>query len=199
MRLRLVLVVIAAFAVGAFAALALLMHGGPRAPSVVTSGKALVGGPFSLLDHTGRRVTDADFRGRFMLVFFGFTHCPDVCPAELQVMTAALEKLGDRADKVVPIFVTVDPERDTVEAMASYVAHFHPRLVGLTGTPDEIAAVARAYRVYHAKVKDEGSAAGYTMDHSAIVYLMDEKGEYAAHFTYGVDPDTMAEGIARHL
>lgn len=195
---RVLLIVAAAFLVGAFAAMALFAV---RTPSGVlqSSGVAQIGGPFSLVDHTGKPVTDKDFRGKMMLVFFGFTHCPDVCPSELQVMAAALDELGDKADKVTPVFISVDPQRDTPEAMGDYVSIFGPRFVGLTGTPEEIAKAAKAYRAYYAKVEDEKSADGYTMDHSAIVYLMNERGEYVAHFAYGTDADTMAAGIAKHL
>jgi cytochrome oxidase Cu insertion factor (SCO1/SenC/PrrC family) len=165
----------------------------------VSIGQATVGGPFSLVDHTGKRVTDADYRGRFMLVFFGFTFCPDVCPTALQVSAAALDKLGTKADRIVPLFVTVDPERDTPEQLKSYVSSFHPRLVGLTGTQPEIDAVARAYRVYFKRVKDERSAAGYTMDHTSIVYLMGPDGRFVSHFTHTTSVDAMAAGLARHL
>jgi len=192
---------LAAFLVGGLGAA--LLFGGTQyfSPGRVqqVSGKALVGGPFTLTSHTGKRVSDKDFRGRYMLVYFGFTFCPDICPAELQVITNALEKLGPKGEKVVPIFITVDPKRDTVKQMADYVSNFHERLVGLTGTPEEIRAVARAYRVYFAEVKDESSSAGYTVDHTSIVYLMGPEGEYLTHFTYGTGPDKMAAGIAKHL
>jgi cytochrome oxidase Cu insertion factor (SCO1/SenC/PrrC family) len=115
------------------------------------TGGALIGGPFSLTDQTGRPVTDADYRGRYMLIYFGFTFCPDVCPTELQVMATALDQLGRQADEVQPIFITIDPERDTPSQLAGYVSQFHPRMAGLTGTPEQIASVARAYRVYYAK------------------------------------------------
>ncbi|MGI9383004.1 MAG: SCO family protein [Methyloligellaceae bacterium] len=201
MRLRLILVILAAFSVGAFAAVAALTYdrssGG--AGVVQGTGKPLVGGPFALTDHTGKRVTEKDFRGRHMLVYFGFTYCPDVCPAELQVMTSALDALGDAGTQVTPVFITVDPERDTVKQLADYVKHFHKSLIGLTGTADEIRAAAKAYRVYFAKVKDESSSAGYTFDHSSIVFLMDPKGEYAAHFSTGTGPEKMAAGIRKHL
>lgn len=200
MKLRLLLVVVASFLIGGAAAFALVLYSMPQRGGIVSSsGKALVGGPFSLVDHTGKQVTEQDFRGKLMLMFFGFTNCPDVCPSELQVMTAALDQLGAKAADVVPVFVTVDPERDTVEQMAQYVANFSPRLVGLTGTPAQIAAAAKAWRVYYAKVNDESSTAGYTMDHSAIVYLMGRNGEYLAHFAYGTDAEAMAAGIARFL
>lgn len=162
-------------------------------------GQALVGGPFQLVDHNGKRVSDTDFRGRYMLVFFGFTFCPDVCPTALQVSSTALDKLGDKARRVVPIFISVDPERDTPEQLKSYVSSFHPSLIGLTGTLEEITAVARAYRVYYRKVKDEKSSAGYTMDHTSIVYLMGPDGKFITHFTHTTSVDAMAAGIARHL
>ena len=125
----------------------------------------------------GKTVTDADFRGRYMLVFFGFTHCPDICPAELQVIAQALDKLGDKGKKVVPVFITLDPERDTPQAMAEYVKSFGPNFVGLTGSPEAIAAAAKAYRVAYAKVENKESAGDYSVDHSALVYLMDPEGK----------------------
>lgn len=199
MKLRLIIIIISAFAAGSAAALALYAFVSPRLDQKrVVSGKALIGGPFNLVDHTGKRVTEKDFRGRYTLVFFGYTYCPDVCPAELQVMSAAIEKLGAKAEKVTPIFITVDPARDTVDQMKSYVANFHPRLVGLTGTPEEIRAAAKAYRVYYAKAKGE-SATDYLMDHSSIVYLMGPDGAYVAHFAYGTGVDKMAAGIAKFL
>ena len=144
-------------------------------------------------------MTDKDYRGRYMLVYFGFTFCPDVCPSGLQVAGAAIEKLGAKGERVTPIFITVDPERDTAKQMASYVSSFHPRLVGLTGSVEEIAAVAKAYRVYFRKVKDEKSSAEYTIDHTSIFYLMDPQGKFVAHFTHTTPVDKMAETIAKHL
>jgi protein SCO1/2 len=134
-----------------------------------------------------------------MLVFFGFTHCPDICPAELQVMSAALDRLGDNANKVVPIFITLDPERDTQSVIADYVKHFGANFVGLTGAPEAVAAAAKAYRVAYAKVEEQGAADGYTVDHSALVYLMGTDGEYVTHFAYGTSADKMAETLARYL
>ena len=163
MRLRTLGLIAAGLAGGALLALAVVPGAIDKlqAPAQVLSiGKATVGGPFTLTDHTGRRVTDKDFRGQHLLVFFGFTYCPDVCPSGLQVMTAALEELGPKAEKITPIFISVDPERDTPEQLALYVSSFHPRLVGLTGTPEEIQQVAKAYRVYYKKVEDESSTAG---------------------------------------
>jgi protein SCO1/2 len=130
-----------------------------------------------------------------MLVYFGFTFCPDVCPTELQVMAGAMEKLGDKAEKVQPVFVTVDPERDTPEALAKYVKQFDPRLMGLTGTAEQIAHVAKEYRVFYEKVKDEDGSGDYTMDHSSVVYLMGPDGGFLTFFPPATSPDQMAEKI----
>jgi cytochrome oxidase Cu insertion factor (SCO1/SenC/PrrC family) len=163
-------------------------------PRAVVTGVASVGGPFTLTAHTGERVSDEAFRGQFMLVAFGFTHCPDVCPAELQVMTAALESMGADAERVQPLFVTIDPERDTAEHLADYMAHFHPRLIGLTGSPDEIAQVAKAYHVWYEKVQ-QGDQPDYVMDHTSITYLMGPDGKFVQHFSFGTSADTLAKAL----
>jgi protein SCO1/2 len=198
MRRSLLIVILGGFLLGALVALALIVNG-PAGPRVETSGTALIGGPFTLTDQTGKTVTDRDFAGRYKLVFFGFTHCPDICPAELQVMDAALDALGDKADKVAPIFISLDPERDTPQVMGDYVKNFGPRFVGLTGSPEAVAAAAKAYRVVYSKVDDKGSANGYSVDHSALVYLMSPEGEYLTHFAYGTSAAAMAETIRRYL
>ena len=193
-------VIVVGFLIGALTGVTMLFLSQPQGPArVQTSGKALVGGPFKLIDQSGKDVTDRDFRGRHMLVFFGFTHCPDICPAELQVMSAALDQLGDEAHKVVPLFITLDPERDTQAAIADYVKHFGSNFVGLTGSPEAVAAAAKAYRVAYAKVEIQGAADGYTVDHSALVYLMGADGEYVTHFVYGTSADKMAKTLARYL
>jgi protein SCO1/2 len=200
MRTRLIVFVIAGFLIGALAGAAILLLTTPQGGQPVqSSGTALIGGPFSLVGTDGKPVTDRDFRGRYMLIFFGFTHCPDICPAELQVTAQALDQLGDKAKKVVPIFITLDPERDTPEAMANYVKSFGPNFVGLTGSPEAIAAAAKAYRVAYAKVENKESAGDYSVDHSALVYLMDPEGKYATHFTYGTSADEMAEKLNKIL
>jgi cytochrome oxidase Cu insertion factor (SCO1/SenC/PrrC family) len=199
---RILGLVLAGFAVGAAAAVAVLPGALERLTPIRPTGvvgKARIGGPFSLTDHTGKRVTEKDFRGRHLLVFFGFTFCPDVCPAGLQVMAAALDRLGAKAERVTPLFISIDPERDTRERLVQYVQSFHPRLVGLTGTPDEIRAAAAAYRVFHKKVKDEKSAAEGTMEHTSIIYLMDPAGEFVAHFTHATPVETIAAALARVL
>lgn len=169
------------------------------APTMPATGKALIGGPFSLLDPTGKRVTEKDFAGKPMLVYFGFTRCPDVCPAGLQVIAAALDRLGEKAKEVTPIFVTVDPERDTPEAIGKYVASFHKGIVGLSGTPADIAAVTKAYRVYAKKVPDETNPAEYNMDHSSFMYLMDRNGDYVRHFPHNVDAKDLAEALGNAI
>lgn len=166
-----------------------------RAPD---EGRALIGGPFALVDQDGRRVTEKDFLGKYMLVFFGYTYCPDICPTELQVMMAALDQLGDAGKDIVPVFVTVDPERDTHETIRSYVGNFGPRLVGLTGTAEEISAVAKAYRVYYAKAASKNGD-DYLMDHSSIIYLMDRSGGFLKHFTYTTDAAQLADNLKKAL
>ena len=166
--------------------------------AAVTTGEALVGGPFSLTAHTGARVSDQTFRGKFMVLVFGFTHCPDVCPTELQVVSAALDEMGGKAADIQPLFVTIDPARDTAGALAAYVGNFHPRLIGLTGTEEEIRKIAAAYRVYYARAKG-GGGADYFMDHSSIIYLMGRDGRFLKHFSYGTDATELARGITRAI
>ena len=200
MRARLIAFVIAGFLIGAIAGAGVLLVATPQGGQPVqSSGAALIGGPFSLVGADGKPVTDRDFRGRYMLIFFGFTHCPDICPAELQVIAQALEQLGDKAKTVVPVFITLDPERDTPEAMANYVKSFGPNFVGLTGSPGAIATAAKAYRVAYAKVENKDSAGDYSVDHSALVYLMDPEGRYVTHFSYGLSADQMAEKLEKLL
>ena len=156
---------------------------------------AQIGGPFTLVDQDGRTVSDADFRGKILLIYFGYTWCPDVCPTELQAMGLALDELGDRADQVLPVFITVDPERDTPEALKNYVVNFHERLIGLTGSNEQVAAAARAYRVYFQKAKDSAGTSDYLMDHSAYVYVMGRDGTYRTHFRPNTAPEEMAQKI----
>lgn len=195
MAARSIVIGIAGAALGLAAAIALLPDVRERLlPSVgqQVTGKALIGGAFTLTDNTGKRVTDQDFHGKYTLVFFGFTSCPDICPAGLQLMAGALEKLGTKAQRITPIFISVDPQRDTPEKLAAYVKNFDPRLVGLTGTPEEIAAVAKAYKVYYAKVPSKERPDDYTMDHTSIIYVMDPKGEFVTHFTPSTSVNDMA-------
>jgi protein SCO1/2 len=197
---RLLTIIVAGFLIGALGGAALLvLTRGASGPSVETSGKALIGGPFSLVDQTGKTVTDQDFRGRYMLVFFGFTHCPDICPAELQVISASLDELGPKAAEVVPIFITLDPERDTQAAMGDYVKNFGSRFVGLTGSPEAISAAAKAYRIAYSKFQEDKTKSDYSIDHSALAYLMGKDGEYITHFPYGTPVAKMTETLRRYL
>src|SRR5947209_15926558 len=142
-----------------------------------------IGGPFALIDQSGKPRTDKDFRGKLMLVYFGFTYCPDVCPTDLQNIGLALDMLGEAGERIQPLFITVDPARDTPEHLKDYVPMFHPRLIGLTGDAAAIHSAAAAYRAYYAQVplKDDD----YTVDHSSFVYLMGADGEYLGFFPPG--------------
>ncbi len=197
MQRPLLTAILLGLAAGAIGALFLLAVPPGNAPQ--TTGTALIGGPFSLVDQTGKRVTEKDFAGHPMLVYFGFTNCPDVCPSGLQVISAALDKLGPKAAGITPLFITLDPERDTVEVMRDYVKSFHPRLVGLTGSPEEIAAVAKAYRVYYKKAADEGAPGNYSVDHSTFMYLMDGEGRFVSHFPHTVAVDALATALEKAL
>ena len=184
--------------------MAYLLLGAPapatmRQGESVSTGKALVGGPFSLVDPSGKTVTDKDFRGRYLLVFFGYTFCPDVCPSGLQVISAALDQLGPDADKITPVFISIDPARDTPEKMGAYVKSFHPRLIGLTGSASDVAAAIKAYRVYAKKVAADRNPADYTMDHSSVVYLMGPTGELVTFSAEIVKPDVLAQQLRKGL
>jgi len=163
----------------------------------ISIGTALVGGPFSLTDHTGRKVTEKDFLGKYMLVFFGYTYCPDLCPTELQVISAALDSLGAKADDIQPIFISFDPQRDTPEVLKQYISNFHPRFVGLTGTPEEIAIAAKAYRVFYSKLENSSGPDTYLMDHSTITYLMDKQGKFLKHFSYSTDAAGLSQALEK--
>lgn len=164
-----------------------------------------IGGPFALTDHHGNRVTQDSYGGKYLLVFFGYTYCPDVCPTELLVFGETLDALGDKAEQIQALFITVDPARDTPEKLAEYLANFHPDLVGLTGTPAEVKDAAKAFRVFFRKspTKDEEDDAAdtqaYLVDHTSIVYLMDPAGEFVRHFVFGQGGDTVAREIEKIL
>lgn len=176
---------------------------GVEAPAPSAGGVQLpqgmaLGGPFSLTDHTGRAVTEGDFAGRFLLVYFGFTYCPDVCPTELGTIAAAMDALEEQGERVTPVFVTIDPERDTPAAMADYVSRFHPRMVGLTGTPQQVAAAARAYRVFYAKV-ERPEMTQYLMDHSSFIYLVGPDGRVRSLFRPETAPEAIAQAVRGQL
>lgn len=167
------------------------------AASQTKLGEISIGGPFELVDGQGNIITEASFRGRWMLVFFGFTSCPDICPTTLANVTQALDELGSDARKIVPLFITIDPVRDTSKAMADYVSHFHPQIVGLTGSAAQIAQAASAYKVYYAKAPNSGE--NYMMDHSGYIYLMSPQGMYVRHFSHQASGDEIASAIRGYL
>ncbi len=168
---------------------------GATGPSTDT---AAIGGPFTLVDHDGQTVTDETFLGSYVLLYFGYTYCPDVCPASLARNRQVLDILGEKADGIVPVMVSVDPARDTPDLLKAYVPHFHPKMVGLTGTPEQVAEAARAYKVYFARVgegeaEDDGT---YLVDHSAFTYLVGPDGDYIQHFSHTMGAEAMAAKIA---
>jgi cytochrome oxidase Cu insertion factor (SCO1/SenC/PrrC family) len=162
------------------------------------SGRALVGGPFELTDQTGHRRTDADFRGKLVVLYFGYTYCPDVCPTELQSISLALDKLGAAADAVQPLFITVDPERDTPARLADFVPSFYPRLIGLTGSLAEIRKTAIAYRTFFAK-NNAATPGDYSVDHTGFIYLVGKDGRYLGFLPPGLSPDAIADAIRTRL
>jgi cytochrome oxidase Cu insertion factor (SCO1/SenC/PrrC family) len=160
-------------------------------------GRGTVGGPFTLTDQTGHKRSDSEFRGKLMVVYFGYTYCPDVCPADLMAITQALDALGPAAESIQPVFITVDPERDT-ERLADYVAAFHPSLVGLTGSSEEIRRVANSYKAFYAKVPDEQSGE-YSIDHAGVIYLMGRGGDYLGFMPPQTGPDRLTEVLRKYL
>jgi cytochrome oxidase Cu insertion factor (SCO1/SenC/PrrC family) len=160
-------------------------------------GRGTVGGPFTLTDQNGRQRSDGDFRGKLMIVYFGYTFCPDVCPADLMAITQALDALGPRANGVQPIFITVDPERDN-KVLADYVRAFHKSFVGLTGSPEEIRKVANAYKAFYAKVPG-GRPSEYAIDHTGIIYLMGRDGEYLGFIPPQTNPEKLTEILRKYL
>ncbi|MFY8095017.1 MAG: SCO family protein [Niveispirillum sp.] len=162
-------------------------------------GRAAIGGPFSLTDHTGQAVTQDSLKGKLSLVYFGYSFCPDICPTDLQLIAQALDQLSpEELADTQAFFVSIDPERDTVAQMADYVALFHPSIRGLTGTPDQIAEAAKSYRAYYKKVSAaEAGTSDYLMDHSAFIYLMNREGDFVRVFGHGVNPGEMVEWVRR--
>jgi cytochrome oxidase Cu insertion factor (SCO1/SenC/PrrC family) len=161
-------------------------------------GRGAVGGPFTLTDQSGRRRSDTEFRGKLLIVYFGYTYCPDICPADLQQIGLAVDRLGEAGAALQPLFITIDPERDTPEVLAQYVPSFHPKLLGLTGSPEEIARVAREYKVVYTKYQPPAGGP-YLIDHTGFTYLVDATGKYRGFFPPGTSEDRMREIIAKIL
>ncbi len=199
-RSRLIAIVIAIIGgVGLGVGARYISSGGDIPAAVRTITDPGIGGPFRLIDQDGKPRTDADFRGKLMLVEFGYTFCPDICPLGLTLFAEVLERLGPDADSLQAIFITFDPGRDTPEVLRSYVDHFSPRIVGLTGTEEDIAAVARAYRVYYKAAADRATNPNYLVDHSAFLYLMDREGRFLTHFTHETPPERVVAAIRQRL
>ncbi|MEH6526134.1 MAG: SCO family protein [Sneathiella sp.] len=177
-----------------------MLNVGPSANkgSSIISGAPQIGGSFALINQKGEPVTDKDFQDKLMLVFFGYTFCPDVCPTEAQTISVAMEELGDAAADVVPVFVTVDPERDTALVMDEFLSSFHPSFVGLTGSETQIKDVMKKYRVYGQKVED-GDPEYYLVDHTSFTYLMGRDGALITVFRYGTTPEEMVTKIKEQL
>ncbi len=174
--------------------------GGTFQAGTETVGRPAIGGPFTLIGPGGKPVSDTDFRGKLMLVYFGYTYCPDVCPTSLSAVAAALDILGEDAKQIQPMMITVDPERDTHEALKDYAAAFHPSMIALTGGEQDILKVARSYKAFFAKVREDGDGPDdYLVDHTAFTYLMGRDGEYLAHFVHGAPPEVIAERIKPFL
>ncbi|HEY4471097.1 MAG TPA: SCO family protein [Stellaceae bacterium] len=192
-RFALVAIVFAGIlVVAAGVLLAIALRETPRGAAGTALASA-IGGPFHLIDQNGKPVSDADLKGKWQLVFFGYTHCPDACPTALNEISLALDRLGMKRDEVEVVFITVDPERDTPDALKSYVQSFDAPIIALTGTPDAVAQAAKAYRVFYAKhPRGDGD---YDMDHSALIYVMNPEGRFTATFT----PDSSADAIAQRL
>jgi protein SCO1/2 len=188
-----IVVLLGAFVMGAFALTAAVMLLVPAERTRPSS----VGGSFELINQDGKTVTDADFRGKPLLVFFGFTHCPDICPTTLFEVSEIFNRLGKDAEKVNAIFVTVDPERDTPEKLKLYLSSFHPQISALSGSEAQIEAIKKIYYVYSKRVPLEGGS--YTMDHTSVVYLMDKNGKFIAPFNLKRDADAAAADLKRRL
>ncbi len=180
-----------------------LMQKNVQKHSLTPPAKPQISAQFSLMDENGQPVTQADFTAPFQLVYFGFSFCPDICPMQLQVMGAALDKientLGTQAHNITPLFISLDPARDTPKILRQYTDLFHPRLIGLTGSQKQIAQAAKNFKIYFAHVQDETSAAGYTVDHASIVYLLGAGGQFLAAYTHRDTPESMAASLAQHI
>jgi cytochrome oxidase Cu insertion factor (SCO1/SenC/PrrC family) len=181
------------------AAAAIAVYALMSQPPLRSVGTPDVGGPFTMVDHSGQTVSEKTYLGKPMLLFFGFTYCPDVCPTELQVMAAALESMGDAGSEIQPIFVSIDPARDTPEVMKAYVENFGPRFIGLTGTAEQVGIMARAYKVFFEKQPNEAAPDQYLMDHSSTIYLMGADGKFLKHFSYTTDAAKLADGLRAAL
>jgi protein SCO1/2 len=191
------MVMFTAFVAGLVVCLGVILFVGGRGVGTGAIQAAAIGGPFHLIDQDGQPFSDQDLKGKTFLVFFGFTHCPDVCPTTLFDMSEIMRNLGAEADRTAALFISVDPERDTAEAMKDYMSSFDPHVRGLTGNAEALAAVAKAYRVYYKKVPLD--CGDYTMDHTAIVYLMDKEGRFVSPFNMKRSAEVAAADLRKRL
>jgi protein SCO1/2 len=198
-----IIMAMAGVLIAAIVAVAVYLEFGSRgqhlSPAMLNVDGASLGGPFELTQHTGERITAEALIDRPTLIYFGYTFCPDICPIDVQVMADAVMMLDEKGIDVRPVFVTIDPARDTAEELSAYVEAMHPRMIGLTGTEDEIRAAADAYKVYYQRVDVEGSAAEYLMNHTGFTYLMTPEKGITATFRNGFPPEQIAEDVAAVL
>lgn len=192
-----VLLIFAAFGAGLLSVLAVVLVVSGNTPAPIVATASAVGGPFKLIDQNGRPISNEDLKGQPFLIFFGFTHCPDVCPTTLFEVSEIFRQLGPDAARARALFITVDPERDTADKLKDYLSSFDPHLTGVTGNPEAIAATLKSFRVYAKKVPTEGG--DYTMDHTALVYLMDKQGKFVAPFSLKRKPEEAAADLRRYL
>lgn len=175
----------------------------PENPPEITSGKALIGGHFSLINANNEPITDSAFRGKTMLVFFGFTHCPDICPVTLASFTQTLENLGADAEKIAPIFISIDPKRDTPARLKEHMANFDARIIALTGSDEQIKQATAAYKAFYSTGKENEhenhGMKNYNVDHSGFIYLMNKDGEYIKHFPYDISPEELTKALIENI
>ena len=196
---RLILV-ISLFVILAFAAVKMLAPEWMTAqPGTAAGSKALIGGPFVMTAQDGEPFTEKSLQGKYALIFFGFTHCPDICPNTLLNVAETMDSLGEDANKLLPIFVSVDPKRDTVDHMRTYVKNFHPSIVGLTRTEEQLKQMTDAYKVFYAIRDTEDSAMGYQVDHSGYLYLMGPNGDYLAHYPHNISAPQLKEALIKEM
>jgi cytochrome oxidase Cu insertion factor (SCO1/SenC/PrrC family) len=164
-----------------------------------TTGLASIGGDFELIDQTGKTRTNRDFHGKYMMVYFGYRYCPDICPTALTTITEVLNELGPKAKHVQPLFITIDPERDTVKDLAEYIQNFHPSFIALTGNAEQIEKAKKAYKVFSQKTEEKQGDENYVMDHSSIIYVMDRQGNLVAHFNHSTPSEHIVKALRRYL
>jgi protein SCO1/2 len=192
-----ILIVLSAFCAGLVVFLGVFLYATGQFGGAAPTGSA-IGGPFKLTDQNGQPITDADLKGKPFLVFFGYTHCPDVCPTTLFEVSEMMRSLGKDADRTKALFVSVDPDRDTPAVLKDYLSSFDPHLIGATGDQKTLEAIEKEYRVYAKKVPT-GKDGEYSMDHSAIVYLMDKQGRFVAPFKLDKKPEDAAAELRKYM